>query len=118
MRLLVERGVQAATLRLTPEHLGPVDVRIDIVNDKANVVFGAAQAETRAALGEAIPKLREMFAGAGLTLGDAGVRQDAPGHFAGSGPHPSRAGAGFDPAEPESAATAHVARIGLVDAYA
>jgi flagellar hook-length control protein FliK len=118
VRILVERGVQAATLRLTPEHLGPVDVRIDIVNDKANVVFGAANGDTRAALTEAIPRLREMFAGAGLTLGDAGVRQDTPGRSPGSGPdHPPAAAAIDGEAGPEVTAVQAV-RMSLVDAYA
>lgn len=118
VRILVERGVQAATLRLTPEHLGPVDVRIDIVNDKANVVFGAAHADTRAALTEAIPKLREMFAGAGLTLGDAGVRQDHPGRFSGSGPRHSSIDAVGHGDAGEAVVSSHAVRLGLVDAYA
>jgi flagellar hook-length control protein FliK len=118
VRILVERGVQGATLRLTPEHLGPVDVRIDIVNDKANVVFNAAQADTRAALTDAIPKLREMFAGAGLALGQADVRQDAPGGFASPGTRPP-ARDGVDPNREEAAVAAvSTLRVGMVDAYA
>lgn len=120
VRLLIDHGVQSATLRVTPEQLGPVDIRIDIVNDKANVVFGAAQAETRAALTDAIPKLREMFAGTGLSLGDAGVRQESPGAFG----DPSASRTGWSGSEaPDSADDAaplavRSARIGLVDAYA
>jgi flagellar hook-length control protein FliK len=121
VRLLVDRGVQAATLRLTPEHLGPVEVRIDIVNDKANVVFGAAQADTRAALIDALPKLREMFAGSGLALGDTGVRQDTPGGSA-ERSSSSRAGGRTDFAADEDESATAVpglsAQIGLVDAYA
>ena len=118
VRILVERGVQGATLRLSPEHLGPVDVRIDIVNDKANVVFGAANADTRAALTDAIPKLREMFAGAGLTLGDAGVRQETPGGSAGSSPRDARFDGRSDPVEGEPLAAVTAVRLSLVDAYA
>ena len=118
VRILLERGVQSATLRLTPEHLGPVDVRIDIVNDKANVVFGAANGETRAALTEAIPRLREMFAGAGLTLGDAGVRQDTPGRSPGSGPGQLPADAVVDGDAGPQVTAAQAVRMSLVDAYA
>jgi flagellar hook-length control protein FliK len=120
VRILVERGIQGATLRLSPEHLGPVDVRIDIVNDKANVVFGAAQADTRAALTDAIPKLREMFAGAGLTLGDAGVRQEQPGQFHGSGPRSPGSGPGTfgEDVRDETDVVGRSVRLGLVDAYA
>ena len=44
----------------------------------AQVWFGAQHADTRAALAEALPRLREMFAEAGLSLGHAGVSQEAP----------------------------------------
>jgi Flagellar hook-length control protein len=120
VRLLVERGVQAATLRVNPEHLGPVEVRIDIVNDKANVVFGAAQAETRAALVDALPKLREMFADSGLALGDTGVRQDTGGAFA----EPSTARRNpdgnliADEGDLATAVQGVATQVGLVDAYA
>jgi flagellar hook-length control protein FliK len=117
IRILVDGGVQQATLRLNPEHLGPVEVRIDVVNDRANVVFGASHADTRAALNDAIPKLREMFAGAGLTLGDAGVRQDAPG----ANPQPLQRAAtdGFvDGTEESPGSVITVSHVGLVDAYA
>ena len=121
VRLLVERGVQSATLRVTPEHLGPVDVRIDIVNDKANVQFGAAQAETRHALADAIPRLRELLAGSGVVLGDASVRPDANGAF--TQPAPRRAPERADDVRREVAEAsveprAMTARIGLIDAYA
>jgi flagellar hook-length control protein FliK len=119
VRLLVDRGLQSATLRLSPDHLGPVEVHIDIVNEKANVVFGANQAETRVALHEAIPKLREMFAGAGLALGDAGVRQDARGAYAERDAR-APAGSGFGHGEDPDTSSVHaiVGRPGMVDAYA
>ena len=119
VRLLVERGVPSATLKLSPEHLGPVEVRIDLSGDKANVWFGAAHADTRAALTDAIPRLREMFAGAGLTLGDTGVRQDMPNRAGTSG---SASGHGFgsdgDGIVTEAPAVDRLVRVGLVDAYA
>lgn len=119
VRLLVERGVQSATLRLTPEHLGPVEVRIDLVGEKTNVWFGAAHADTRAALTDAIPKLREMFSGAGLMLGDTGVRQDTPGRFGSPGAQGSFGNAADGEAvAPVTASVAVGLNVGLVDAYA
>ncbi|MGB8692212.1 MAG: flagellar hook-length control protein FliK [Steroidobacteraceae bacterium] len=73
--VLTDQRIESATLRLTPEHLGPVDVRIDIADSKVNVSFGAAHSDTRAALELALPRLREVLAGAGLTLGEASVQQ-------------------------------------------
>jgi len=115
VRLLVERGVSSATLRLAPEHLGPIEIRIDVVEDKANVWFGATHADTRAALADALPRLRDMLAGSGMLLGDAGVRQDAPG---GSRDHALQSPSACGQPESVEPERVHVARIGLVDAYA
>jgi flagellar hook-length control protein FliK len=75
---LVDRGDQMATIRLTPEQLGPVEVRLAIREGEASIWFGAAQAETRAAIEQALPRLREMLAASGLSLADSGVFQQAP----------------------------------------
>lgn len=76
--LMSLRGQQEGSLTLTPEHLGPVEVRISVSQDVTSVWFGAAHPDTRAALGDALPRLREMFAAAGLALGEAGVSHQAP----------------------------------------
>lgn len=75
--LISNDKVQAATLRLTPEHLGPLEVRIDMRDAQVSVNFTAAHAETRAALEQAMPQLRAVLEGAGLTLGQATVQQQA-----------------------------------------
>jgi flagellar hook-length control protein FliK len=76
--LMHARGQQEGSLTLTPEHLGPLEVRISVSQNTANVWFGAQHADTRAALSEAMPRLRELFSDAGLALGHAGVSQEAP----------------------------------------
>jgi flagellar hook-length control protein FliK len=76
--LMATRGQQTGSLSLSPEHLGPLEVRINISQDTTNVWFGAQHADTRAALQEALPRLREMFAAAGLSLGQANVSREAP----------------------------------------
>jgi flagellar hook-length control protein FliK len=73
-----ERGMQSASLRLSPEHLGPMEIQISVQDDKASVWFGAAHAETRAALEQALPRLREMLSSQGLMLSDAGVFREPP----------------------------------------
>jgi flagellar hook-length control protein FliK len=75
---MIDRGVQHGTLRLSPENLGPMEVRITSQNDQVSVWFGAAHADTRAALENALPRLREMFAAQGLSLSDAGVFREPP----------------------------------------
>src|SRR5690606_20688457 len=62
---------------------GPLEVRISMNQNTAHIWFGAQHADTRAVLAETLPRLREMFAEAGLSLGHAGVSQEAPGQDAG-----------------------------------
>lgn len=72
------RGQHEGSLTLSPEHLGPLEVRISVSQDRADVWFGAQHADTRAALADALPRLRELFAASGLSLGQTGVSQDMP----------------------------------------
>ncbi len=76
--MMSARGQQEGSLTLSPEHLGPLEVRISVHQSTANVWFGAQHADTRAALAEAMPRLRELFGEAGLSLGHAGVSEEAP----------------------------------------
>ena len=76
LAVMTARGEQTGSLRLSPEHLGPLEVQIRVQDDKASVVFGAQHADTRSALQEALPRLRELFAASGLQLLDAGVSRD------------------------------------------
>jgi flagellar hook-length control protein FliK len=115
----VNNGVQSATLRLAPEHLGPVEVHIDVQSSQVNVNFSAAHAETRAALEQTVPRLRELFASGGLTLGQANVQSD-PRSGSQNAPLPVRTA--FTQAsalEPVATTAARSAQsLGLVDAYA
>ncbi len=113
--VLADHRIESATLRLTPEHLGPVDVRIDIEDSQVNVNFGAAHSDTRAALELALPRLREVLAGAGLTLGEASVQQ----HMRrGSQNRSEGARAGADAADQSALAMISVRRMpGVIDEY-
>jgi flagellar hook-length control protein FliK len=112
--VLNDQKVESATLRLSPEHLGPVEVHIDIQDSKVNLSFGAAHSDTRTALEQAMPRLREAFAGAGLTLGEATVGQQMRRDSQNSQPT-ARQGAGSD--EPVPIAMSVSRTIGLVDEY-
>jgi flagellar hook-length control protein FliK len=106
--------VQGATLRLSPEHLGPVEVRIDMHEANVNVSFTAAHTETRAALEQAMPQLRAVLAGAGLSLGQATVQQQARRES--QNPNlPARIGGAAD--EQIEAPAALARALGLIDEY-
>lgn len=117
LTMMAEAGKQTASLRLSPEHLGPLEIRIAINDDHASVWFGAAHADTRAAIEHALPRLRELFEASGMSLADAGVHQEAP-----RGDGAREAAASSTPSEmttQEVAASVAVAvKTGLVDAYA
>lgn len=75
---MAHQGIESASLQLSPEHLGPMQVTISVRDGQASVWFGAAQPDTRAALQQSLPQLRQLFASQGLTLSDAGVSRESP----------------------------------------
>jgi len=70
---MAREGVQQAELRLNPANLGPVEVKLHMNNDLANVTFIAQNAATRDALEQALPRLRESFQENGMELANADV---------------------------------------------
>jgi hypothetical protein len=126
---LASHKIQAAELRLNPQHLGPIDIQIRMDGDQANLVFGAAHAQVRDAIEAALPRLREMFAAQGLNVAqvDVNLRDGGERQFAGGegGSHGNGAGAGGSGSDSEAGelngATGPVAiqaASGLVDIFA
>ena len=75
---LAQSGITQAQLQMNPADLGPVQVHITMQAGQASVWFGATHADTRAALEQSLPRLRELFAGAGMPLTDSGVFREPP----------------------------------------
>ncbi|MEQ1529970.1 MAG: flagellar hook-length control protein FliK, partial [Methylococcales bacterium] len=70
------KAIPAAEIKLNPQHLGPITVRIDVSNqDQASVSFSAQHGVVREALEAALPKLREMMSAQNLNLVDVSVAQ-------------------------------------------
>jgi len=122
MVLMSLRGQHEGSLNLTPEHLGPLEVRISVNQGTANVWFGSQHADTRAALAEALPRLRELFADAGLMMGHAGVSQEAPRQSPRDGDAArfaaSTQGNAIDDLDAAAPASTRRIALGLVDTYA
>jgi flagellar hook-length control protein FliK len=110
-------GREAASLRLSPEHLGPIEVRISTNDAGASVYFGASNPDTRSALEQSLPRLREMFASNGLLLADAGVSRDAPRNAFKPSPQSSGVRGVSDASSEVSVKSITLARVGLVDTY-
>lgn len=68
---------QTAHLTLNPANLGPLEISINLSREQASAVFVSAHAEVREALENALPRLREMFAGAGIELGQSQVNSQS-----------------------------------------
>jgi flagellar hook-length control protein FliK len=110
-------------LRLNPPDLGPLEVRIALVDDTARISFAAPQAAVREAVEGALPRLREMLGANGFNL----VHVDVSHHGGGERPPADRAGTmgevapvvrAGSPAGRVAAAMGEALRLGLVDAYA
>lgn len=70
---IASRDNGRAELVLTPANMGRVEVSIQMSGDQANASFVAANALAREALQDAMPRLREVLAQAGIQLGQASV---------------------------------------------
>jgi len=78
--VLTERQMKSAEIRLTPADLGPLRVRISVEEGATHVTFHVQHAVTREAIEQALPRLREMLADSGLSLGQTDVsEQDVAG---------------------------------------
>lgn len=117
---LAGRQGQWAALSLNPPHLGNVDVRLTLAAGEASAQFFSAQPAVRDALEAALPRLRELMAGAGIQLGDAQVRDQA---FSGRDDAPRfaalpTAGTGRGTSSAGEPVRRHQAGSGLIDLYA
>lgn len=123
--LMVEQGVHDARVRVHPEHLGPIEIRVRVEGDAAQVTFHSAHGAVRDALADAVPRLREMLGASGLDLAQVDIGADDPSY--GEAPEHGAATAEYDAgdaleppveAEPEDTASPTVVRRGLVDTFA
>jgi len=115
---MAEQRLGHAQIRLNPEHVGPIDVRVQLDGNRVSAEFTSAHAEVRQAIEASLPRLREMLVQHGLQLGQADVGHGQPGRrgdpMRGHGHDPARE-AGLDPHP--TAGPIRSAR-GLLDEYA
>jgi flagellar hook-length control protein FliK len=117
---------QSAELTLNPPAMGSIEISLRIDHDKsAAATFVSASAEVRETIETALPRLREMLASAGITLGEAQVSAEsfrqAPGNERnpGEGASPARNESSILMADPQIQAGVSVAGAGhgLVDMF-
>jgi flagellar hook-length control protein FliK len=81
------KDMRNAEIRLHPAELGPIRVQVSVDDRGTHVSFVAHHAATRDAIEQAMPRLRDLFADQGLSLGqtsvsEQGVKQDRGGQGA------------------------------------
>lgn len=116
---LAGQKIGHAHIRISPQELGPVEIRLQLDGDRISAEFSSAQAEVRQALENGLPRLREMLGQHGFQLAHAGVgqqsRQDGGER---QGPSPNGLGGESDGDEPATATPLRRIARGLLDAYA
>ena len=128
-------GVQHAEVQLSPQDLGPIRVKIEMMGDQTRVQMSADVQSTRDALQQAMPQLSEQLGQVGLSLTGGGV-SDQPafqqaqaqanpdGGFGGSGRGNGGASGnggnagGLEDIAQAAAARQQAQRRGLLDMYA
>jgi flagellar hook-length control protein FliK len=118
---LADQKIGHAHIKITPNDLGPIEVRLQLDGDKVHATFTSAHADVRHALESSLPRLRELLGEQGFQLGnaDVGQQQTAPDGGRGDG----SGGLTGDDGEPALADTTLspsqlIRQRGLVDAYA
>ena len=70
---MAERHIGHAEIRLSPDNLGAVDVRVHLNGDRVRAEFNAANPDVRQAINDHIPRLRDMLSRHGFDLTESHV---------------------------------------------
>ena len=118
---LAGQRIGHAEIRVVPEHLGAIDIRLQMDGSNVRAEFHSSQPEVRQALEASLPRLREMLGQHGMQLAHAGVGQGQGGQRqSGDGmPQPGHSGGLTLPDEAGSPLPPDFRRArGLLDVYA
>ncbi len=112
------QGIKQARIRLHPEELGSLDVKVSVTHGRVDVVFSAQHPAAVAAVQQSLPQLDHMLAQHGLSLGHAEVGQhdrgDRHGHTGDTG-----TAALDEPGDIHAInLTTSLGQVGLLDAFA
>lgn len=73
--MLAGQRITQATIRVSPEHMGTIDIRLQVDGTQVRAEFHSARADVRQTLEASLPRLRDMLDQHGLQLAHAGVGQ-------------------------------------------
>ncbi|APV51427.1 hypothetical protein BWI17_18060 [Betaproteobacteria bacterium GR16-43] len=78
IRWMARNGETHAEINIHPAELGPIQIEMKMVGDRADLIFVAAHPDTRDALQDQLPQLFDLLAESGIQLGQAHVRDESP----------------------------------------
>ena len=117
VRWMADQKIGHAHIKVTPNDLGTVEIRLRLDGDRVHADFSSAQAEVRQALENSLPRLRDMLGQHGFQLAHADVgQQHTPPSQGAASPH-GESSADTE-ALTETPPTVRMTARGLVDAYA
>lgn len=117
VRWMADQKIGHAHIKVTPNDLGTVEIRLRLDGDRVHADFSSAQAEVRQALENSLPRLRDMLGQHGFQLAhaDVGQHHTSPSQGAAS---PHGESSADTEALTETPPTVRMTARGLVDAYA
>jgi flagellar hook-length control protein FliK len=71
----VQQKIQTAEIRLAPEELGSVQIKVNLQQDQLSVQFVVQQAQAKEALEQQMPRLKELLQQQGVELAESQVSQ-------------------------------------------
>ena len=71
------KGVKEAVIQMDPPELGPLNVKISVTAEQAQVSFNVTNPTVKDALDQSAMRLKEMFAEEGLNLTDVDVSDNS-----------------------------------------
>ncbi|WP_313319380.1 flagellar hook-length control protein FliK [Stenotrophomonas sp.] len=115
---LAEQKIGHAHIRISPDHMGQIEVKLQLDGDRVHASFTAANADVRHALESSLPRLREMLGEQGMQLAhaDVGQQQNSSPQSGNQGNDAPGMGGTTEAAEITSSRTLRMR--GLLDAYA
>ncbi|MGE8213767.1 MAG: flagellar hook-length control protein FliK [Stenotrophomonas sp.] len=116
---LADQKIGHAHIRISPDQMGQIEVKLQMDGDRVHASFTAANADVRHALESSLPRLREMLGEQGMQLAHADVGQqqnESPAQHAPRGA--DNASTGSSAESPDLKAGRPLRMRGLLDAYA
>lgn len=74
---MASNDTQSARITLNPEQMGPIEVSLSVDKGSATATFVSSNPDVRESIETALPRLREMFAGIGIELGQTNVSSES-----------------------------------------